>query len=259
MGYRCSFMDNEVYSAQDVNERIACMFTEGVSIVDSENILAGLNEATKDIATSGVLPDSCKVERTATGYKITKGSAIMPDGSCITFDDEGYEFTAEYGVMSYVYLRRKEPYNRIDVVVSADSPDDDCVSLAVINGEGNVQDRRKYALLKVRSMQESTLRTITKSYSGSNYYESETFDMGTGNFTYVALLSGVIINTSGKIYASKKDIIEIVDGEEVEMILLSESGATCGILSMRKNGRYIDVWFYSYDRQMDYELTIGVI
>ncbi|MBE7015566.1 MAG: hypothetical protein E7417_01945 [Ruminococcaceae bacterium] len=260
MGYRCSFMDNEVYSAQDVNERFACMFTEGVSLADGENLLADLNQITSEVATAGVIQDSCKVVKTDTGYKILKGSAIMPDGSGITFDDQGYEFTAEYGVYQYVYLRRNEPYNRIDVVVSTEAPDENCVSLAHITATGLVSDHRKYAQTKLISTQESTLRKVTKEFLSSNSYVCETIDFGSGAFTYFAILDGKIKTaTPRKLSACKENLVEITDGEELEIALMGATGVTTAILHIKKDGQYLEVWFESNDRWMDYELTFGVI
>lgn len=260
MGYRCSFMDNEIYSAQDVNERIACMFTAGVSLADSENILADLNGMTRDIATSGVLPDSCKVEKTDSGYRITKGSAIMPDGSGIAFDSDGYEFTSESGVYNYVYLKRNEPYNRIDIVVSSQPPEEECVSLAVITENGVVHDRRKYAQSKLSSTQEGTLRKITKEFLHTDSFEGETYDMGTGNFTYLLLLDCVTKASEPRhLYAAKRDVVEMTDGEELEMPLINEGGTTCAILYVKKDGSLLEVRLHSYDNWMSYELTFGVI
>lgn len=261
MGYKCSFMDNQIYSAQDINERFSMMFTSGVSLGESGNVLADLNGITEEIVTSGVLPDACRIEKTDSGYKISAGTAIMEDGSAISFDAEGYEFSAESGVYSYVYLVRNEPQNTIDIVVSQVLPEGEYVPLGEITQDGNVLDRRKYANLKINSYQSDTLRNFEKSFSYADSYAGETYDLENGNFSYVIIWSGKYYSTGNTrvVYSSDRDILPIEDGQELKIIMVDDSGYTRFVFWAKKNGQLLETRIDPANSRADYEISFGII
>lgn len=242
MGYKSSFMDNEVYTAQDVNERFSKLFSGGVSLIESGNILADLNALTSDITGYGVLYDACRVVGTDSAYKISAGTAIMHDGSAITFDSEGYSFTAEAGKYQYVYLKRNEPENRIDILVSETEPEGEYVMLAHINEDGEVLDRRQYARLKVNTNQASTLRRFDCKYTKGDSYNGLPFDAGDGNFSYLIIWGGIYDDgfNPQELHSVEKNVFSIVDGEELQVSMRGPNNGQLGFCYIRKNGQIIE-------------------
>ena len=149
MGYKCSFMDNEAYTAQDVNEAIGRIAGDGATFSDAGDTLADLNTALAGIVGSGTQLCGCGVTETDGVYKIGAGTCFMEDGSQITFDSDGYEITPEAEVKNYVYVKRNVTENTIDVIVSQTPGSGDFVPLAEIAEDGSASDTRKFATAKV--------------------------------------------------------------------------------------------------------------
>ena len=81
MGYKCSFMDNEAYTAQDVNDAIGRIAGDGAVFSDAGDTLADLNTALAGIVGSGTQLCGCGVTETDGVYKIGAGTCFMEDGS----------------------------------------------------------------------------------------------------------------------------------------------------------------------------------
>ena len=163
MGYKCSFMDNEAYTAQDVNDAIGRIAGDGAAFSDAGDTLADLNTALAGIVGSGTQLCGCGVTETDGVYKIGAGTCFMEDGSQITFDSDGYEITPEAEVKNYVYVKRNVTENTIDVIVSQTPGSGDFVPLAEIAEDGSVSDTRKFATAKVvlKSGQNIPARSFT--------------------------------------------------------------------------------------------------
>lgn len=148
MGYKCTFMDNEVYSAQDVNDALSHIISGGVSnFAYTGNATADINASIAQILQGGVEArgDACKMVKTNGIYKISQGTCFMNDGSQITFDSNGYELSLMPDARQYIYLKRNLLGNTIDIEVSDEGWDPDCIPIAEVDGEGNVYDKRVYA------------------------------------------------------------------------------------------------------------------
>ena len=260
MGYKLSFMDNQVYSAQDVNEHFSKLFSGGVSLTESGNILADLNRLTGDITTYGVLQDACLVVKTDTGYKISAGTAFMHDGSAITFDADGYSFSASGGKYWYVYLQRNEAQNRIDIVVSETEPYGNVVLLANISTAGIVYDRRDFARLKVNTSQANTLRKLKYSCYASEDYRSKTYDIGS-NFEYFGVTTAMGYTTSKFFTVStrSKNLYMISDGEEIYISLVDNGGMhACG-LTVKRAGNTLELKGFDNSYVSNYDVNFVVI
>lgn len=187
MGYKCTFMDNDSYTAGDVNSVMSHITREGVAIFsDTGDIVSDLNSAIEDITTSGVTDGSCKVIKDSGVYKITSGTCFMSDGSQITFDSDGYEIEPIENTKSYVYLKREEANNTIEVVVSETAGDSDTVPLAEISADGEVVDKRKFAMAKIALSSANITRSgrisIQKSVTAGEVVLK--LDMGFSGFKY---------------------------------------------------------------------------
>ena len=90
MAYKCLFMDNDVYTAQDVNDAISNIASGGICGYPFGNsALSDLNAAIAELANGGTdyKGTSCLLVNDGGTYKISEGTCIMNDGSqmfCIT-------------------------------------------------------------------------------------------------------------------------------------------------------------------------------
>ncbi|MBQ7985925.1 MAG: hypothetical protein IJ304_01500, partial [Clostridia bacterium] len=163
MAYKCSFLDSQTYSAQDVNDIFARITQGGVVFTDTGYTFGDLNAAQESTVTGGVTRDtnSCMVVKDGDTYKISKGACFMNDGSAIIFDEDGQEIEITPDVINYVYLVRNLVANSIDIVVSEAQGDADSIPLAEIDEDGNVFDRRKYARAKVDLATSGNIKNFT--------------------------------------------------------------------------------------------------
>lgn len=123
MGKTCDFMDNAVYGVEDMNNLRAGLLTKGV-LTDSAN--------------------SCKASLVGENVKITQGQALMTDGSRIVIDAEGVTVGVVSGGKNYVYFKRNETTNTIDVVCSLTAPAANDLPIAEVS-DGAITDKRVFA------------------------------------------------------------------------------------------------------------------
>ncbi len=219
MGYKCTFMDNDVYYAKDVNAVFSKIVSEGVVLKDSGNVLSDLNDATAEVVSEGVqsFPDSCRLTLTDGVYKIGEGVCFMPDGSAITFDADGYEITPLKDKKSYVYIKRNDTMNTIDVVVSEEAGGDGSVPIAEIDLDGTIYDKRQYSTAKVRLCQEAEVRNFTMQIEGEPNTVFE-IDVENGNFSRIIINECKIYNGDNLVYRTYPafhNCLDIVDEEEL--------------------------------------------
>lgn len=262
MGYKCAFMDNGVYSADDVNGIISRLTSAGVVLANSGNVLADLNTVTSEITSEGIenYPDSCKLTVADGVYKIGEGVCFMKDGSTIIFDADGYEISPIENTYCYVYLKRNAPLNTIDVVVSETPGEGDFVSIAEIDEYGIVFDRRIFSKAKVKLTTEKTLKSYVFELDEANGI-SITADLGTSDFSNIILtgahriISGVKYGALIAIYNNMK---AIADGETIVFHLGANEGNSASLsVSFKKDGQYLEIttserniyngWEYHFD------------
>lgn len=123
MGKKCDFMDNAVYGVDDMNNLRAGLLTKGV-----------LTESAT----------SCKAMLVGSNVKVMKGQALMADGSRIVIDADGVTVSTVSGGKNYVYFKRNETTNTIDVICGLTAPSSSDLPIAEIDG-GVLTDKRVYA------------------------------------------------------------------------------------------------------------------
>ncbi len=262
MAYKCSFMDNSVYTAQDVNEVFSHLTSAGVVFSDTGSTLSDLNAVVADTVSEGVVnTDSCKVVNQDGIYKISKGACFMTDGSAITFDDEGTELAVTPGVYSYVYLKRNIPENAIDIVVSETAPEEDCVSLAEIDTSGAVYDRRVYSKAKVQVGTPNTMKNFTQVFTPSDLGNTLSTDIGTGDFSYFAIWNVRKIGggTEFNFGTTTKNIISISDGENSYISCGHINSAPETLVYVTKDGQNLNMSLTGYNRFCTYEIEFSVV
>lgn len=266
MAYRCSFLDNEVYSAGDVNDVFACLTSGGVTFCDTENTLSDLNAALAEAVGAGVLADgaSCKVIRDGDGYKISAGACFMNDGSVIIFDEDGQSIEVFEDIKNYVYLERNEVANSIDIKVSALPGGEGSIPLAEIDEAGEIYDRRKYAHSKVMLGAANTLKNIDLEFLDCPWDTTETvtIDIGNGNFSYIIIWGGTYLSQSGKKenrVPYGNNVIELTDGVEKHSIIGRTENLPVEYVYFKKNGQYVEIYLTEALTKGKYNLSIGVI
>lgn len=266
MAYRCSFLDNEVYTAQDVNNVFSCLTSAGVVFADTGNTLSDLNTAVAEATDEGVLADasSCRVVCEDGVYKISPGACFMADGSVIIFDAEGEEISVSEGVKNYVYLERNRPANSIDVVVTTVAGGENSVPLAEISEDGTISDTRKYAHSKVMLGVADTLKSFTREFTQCTYDSSETItvDIGTGGFSYIIIWGGTYVSQSGTTEtraASARNLAELAEGELVKLSIGKSENLYREYVYFKKNGQYLDIHLTNTGKDGKYTLDFSVI
>ncbi len=193
MAYKCLFMDNDIYTAQDVNDAISNIIANGVSGYPfGGNALEDLNEAIEELVNDGVdyRGTSCLVVNDNGTYKISEGVCIMKDGSQIVFDANGYALTIQSGVLQYVYLERDVLNNGINIVVSQEAGGEDTVPLAEIDATGNITDRRHFATAKISLSAEPGNISVTQRITTAQLNENNRVNFGFSGWKYLICRRG---------------------------------------------------------------------
>lgn len=184
MSIRCSFMDNTVYGADDINFALSRLTTQGISLFgysDEDNPLLSLNNAVASLTESGVElynTSACKVSYDSANntFSILPGTAFMFDGSFISIDSEPYDITqsiteirkSSENVIT-VYLYRNTPSNTIEIKLTDDSTQIDSeksVILAEISNNNKILDKRTFAKSKIAPASSNIISTFQ--FSGCN-------------------------------------------------------------------------------------------
>lgn len=265
MAYKCSFLDNQAYTAQDVNDIFARISCGGVVFTDTGYILGDLNRVQEEMVTEGVVRDenSCRVVEENGVYKISKGACFMNDGSAIIFDDNGYEIEIVPESMNYVYLYRNAAENSIDIVVSQYEWDEECIPLAIIDEDGYIYDRRRYAKAKVDICTEGKLQNFTVNFvkCGATVSETITLDLGNGAFSHLIFWDGerIYYGKAEQRVAKNRNLKELTEGEEILLSIGKNEGTHNEYISCKKNGQYLELYLMNPIPFAEYTLNVGVI
>jgi len=266
MAYKCSFLDNEVYTAGDVCDIFARVTWGGVLFTDTGDVFSDLNASAGSLSTDGVTrdPDSCRVVFNDGVYKISKGACIMNDGTAITFDSNGQVIDVPEGQYSYVYLKRNTVENSIDIVVSEYSGDEDFVPLAEIDESGVIHDRRTYAKAKVDIGEAEALRNFTVYFTECRATKSETVtvDFGDEMFNYIIMWDGERVSSTGSRQArvaNERNLKELINGEEILLSIGALQGDHKEYMRLKKAGSKLHIYLTNPLPYADYTLNLGVI
>jgi len=196
MAVKGYFLDNESYSADDVNRAFSYLTTEGVSLFsDTGSVTSDLDATVASLVNSGVdiyNLESCKVYSANDAYFVKKGVCFLPDGAFVVVDDAGLALSITDGVLNYVYAMHDALKNECKIYVSKDGVPEKAVALAEIDAEGKITDKRVFATAKIAVPTANIMlkKTITITFplgenKGAYTYRDENFDMGFGGFNFV--------------------------------------------------------------------------
>ncbi len=235
MGYKCLFMDDSIYTAQDVNDAISGIISGGVSNYPlGIDAISDLNSAIAQMIGGGVqfMDTSCLVVNDGGTYKISAGACFMNDGSQIVFDEDGYGINHTPNKYEYVYLERDVLHNRINVVVSEESGGEGTVPLAEIDYYGTVFDRRRFAKAKISLTAEPQNIGVTKNITREQgTYGDFDIDVGFNGWKYI-----VYELTNSRGYADM-GCLEFPDGSSTRCFpFRNTDGAYDGSMIVTRNG-----------------------
>ena len=279
MSYSYSFVPNNVYGAQDINEITKRLVTKGVEDAFENGVpynFGHINTISKNISTMGVIPEnnlSLKVidnGKADDEYSLTisEGTAFFDDGSTITIYDGGETLTYTRGQKNYVYLHRDLNLNKNMPKVTTSEPEGDFVPLAEISESGVFTDTRVFAKGKLpgyMSDYNNSKNIVTQiidgkmelDLGGDNYgfLLIDIYYPETTNFTYAPICSLVLVN--GKLMYSVA-----ISGSEVRrndnLSLFTVDWSTSGSYSavngsLTLNGSQINIQLY---KEKNYNVNI---
>ena len=265
MAYKCTFMDNLTYTAQDVNDIFARISHGGVSFTDTGYTLGDLNTVQSQVAGAGVVRDenSCRVVNEDGIYKISKGACFMEDGSAIIFDADGQEIQVIPEAINYVYLYRNTVANSIDIVVSEYQGDEGCIPLAKIDGSGFIQDMRRFARAKLDVPSWGAIKNFTVNFSECTPTKSETVtvDIGSADFSYFIFWDGerVFQDSYQARTANNVNLVELINGEDVTISIGKYQGQHDEYMHLFKDGQNLQIYLNKPFPRADYTINFGII
>ena len=183
MSLKKSFMDNEVYGADDINFALSRLTTQGVSLFnytgENDNPLVSLNDAVAAMASPGVEmynTDSCKVayDSSTEKFSVAVGTAFMPDGSLITVEDNAEDITdiiaeareSSTGTLNVFFYRNIQD-NTIEIKAQDKETaldNEKTVLLAEVSADNNVMDMRTFSRTKIAPASGNIIQTIEVPY-----------------------------------------------------------------------------------------------
>lgn len=150
MGYKCRFLDNEEYGAEDISAVFSHIIGAGVLAYPEQTTVAGaLNTLTAETVGAGVSEyGGLSVSASDGKILIGRGAAFFESGVSVEVDSDGAELEYEPGSQVYVSLIYEADFNTAAPAVTQSLPEGDVVVLARIDAEGKVYDLRRYAAAK---------------------------------------------------------------------------------------------------------------
>lgn len=151
MGFKCNFLDNEIYGADDVSEAFSRIMSSGVmAYQDNGTVAEALNEMTGELINSGVTNYSgMQISVSDNEIYIAPGTAFFNSGVSVVVDENGEMLERADLTEGYVYFLYEPELNLVAPKFSDSLPDKDIVPLAFISADGKVTDIRRYAMSKV--------------------------------------------------------------------------------------------------------------
>ena len=173
MGKKVLFLDsvekgdgsyNMTYGTDDINAIVRSLTGAGVSIFPSGETfnVSDLNSITEAMVNEGVSFDGLKISLTEGKIHIAPGIGFFENGAIITVDADGEELGYKVSENVYVYAEYDKTLNICDFRTSEKAPTAAegvfRLMLAVIEADGTIKDKRKFAQSKVSSIGKNEMR-----------------------------------------------------------------------------------------------------
>lgn len=150
MGYKCSFLDNEIYGADDVSEAFSKIISNGVRVeCSNEKVISSLNSLTSETVESGTRSYSdLNVTYTDGIFTINSGTGFFASGVSVTVDADGIRLERRELEKGYISIVYDEDFNKVLPQITVEKPTGDVLLLAEFDGE-KLTDIRQYASTKL--------------------------------------------------------------------------------------------------------------
>lgn len=250
MGFTCSFLHNQTYTADDVNKAFARLTTQGVSLFrDTGNALTDLDTAASNLIENGVElfnSDACKVVQIAAEqYKVMPGTAFMPNGEAIVVDEEGHTFAAELGTAWNVvmFVAGNAGY----IQAQEDGAPADGITIATIAMDGTITDARTFAKTKVAPATANIVQEISVAIGNvvSSGPTSHTVEIGSAMFNRIVFLQRKTSSTTYPLGTCPGQTV-LTDGVESGEINLLDNGTCRYTVNLKKDGNILHMDFNKY-------------
>ena len=170
MAFTYSFVDNEIYGTDDINDITKSLTGAGVAPFvskDSYNV-SDLNNVTSALVGEGVQLDGCLCSVVDAGtserhIEIAQGIVFFESGVRMTVDEEGYILPIEPNTDGYIYAQYSPSLQKADIVFSRELPTDgECVPLVKVLADGTLLDKRTFARSKIATLGENATYRISE-------------------------------------------------------------------------------------------------
>ncbi len=261
MGYKCSFLDNEVYGADDVSEAFSKLVSGGVrTIYDGENIVGTLNELTGEIVTEGTRSyEDLKVTMSDGIISIGEGTGFFESGVSVSVDADGIVLDKGERTSGYVSILYDADLNRVLPQITDSEPSGDVLLLARFDGNA-VYDIRSYASSKLSINSANTYHDFTinisrfSSFGQSHAGSIATYKMPHTGFKYLLLRS--VTCTQKPLYLNDTTIDLTKEG--TQKFVLSQSSILVELWVSREGDTLTFTAYYTnMAYPQTYELTLA--
>ena len=184
MGYKCSFMDNVSYTAEDLNQidvnLMAIDDSEHHTSFESNTIIGvdDMNSITANIIDKGISCGNPVMGATISGDNviISQGTAFFSDGMTMKIDSNGVSLPYSAGKKYYLYYNKTQ--NIAEPRCSEEYPDEgesiEYIKIAETSATGVLIDKREFASMKNPSLLPNNYNTISTSLHFDNLPDSRT-------------------------------------------------------------------------------------
>ncbi len=208
MAFTYSFVDNEIYGTDDINDIAKCLTGAGVApfVAKESYSTSDLNDLTAEMISAGVSLDGCictpeNAGTTEMTVTVGQGIVFFNSGVRLIVDADGYVVPVTPNTAGFVYACFSPTLQKADIVFGTELPSDgEYVVLAEIRADGALTDKRVFARSKIATMGRNvaeklqfvtTERTLLET-DGSNctYIVASIPDVNLSFFNYAMLVSG---------------------------------------------------------------------
>lgn len=154
MGLHYSFVDDESYGTEDINNITGELTGAGIAPFPTKDSYStsDLNGLTSALVGSGTSLDGCKCTYSAESGTVTvaQGIIFFGNGTRLRVDADGYSLSVTDGTAGYVYAVCNTAVQMAEIKFAAALPiSGDYVALCELTADGNIYDKRVFARSKV--------------------------------------------------------------------------------------------------------------
>lgn len=208
MAFTYSFVDNEIYGTDDINDITRSLTGAGVAPFVSKDSysVTDLNALTAEVVTSGVSLDGCKCTAENPGtaemtIMVGQGIIFFESGVRLTVDSDGYIFSVTPNTAGYVFAYFSPTLQKANIIFDTELPSNgEYVLLAELAENGALTDKRAFARSKVATMGRNIATKLQFVATEKTLLETDGFnctyvvanvpDVNLENFNYAMLVFG---------------------------------------------------------------------